>query len=684
MSIYSIPPLIVSVFTLFLSLLALIYGKKLIYSLLAFCTFIWLAGYTAVYSIRDYELALFLVRILYIGVVFIPAFFYHFAVSFVNPPQYLKAVRFNYFISLIFAFLISSPYFISGLYSGYWGYQTKAGWLHNIFLIYFAIVIGRAIALLYSYYRKKMDKALFLDAARARYVLLAFCAAAFASLDFMPDYGIRFYPLGFIFVSLHLVIIAYAVLVYRLMDMKSFLVRALIFVILYAVAFGAPFILSKQEKSWLTIIFGPGWFWPFIFILFFFVSLGPFIYFYIDKNAQRFIRKEQIEFQRKLKEASFRMMLCTDQNTCLKELVSNLRDIIKVEWVAIYLKDGYSPKYAIKQIHPQEARANLPQEFALNSVLAQALYSYKFPLIKEEMQSAVLKADLAVPIILYGDMLGFLLLGDRPKHRLYEQGDLDAIAFFSDQTALALENSRLYSIEKERVEEIENTLNTKSQFMSMVSHELRTPLSAIKANIGVVLDERSSALNAEQRSFLSIAKENVDRLTRLINAILDLQALTAGKVEYKLEEADINELIQKVQQTMIPLAQNKQLDFTLELKAGLPKARIDRDKITQVLTNLVNNAIQNTEKGRITITTHEEDNSIRVSVIDTGIGIAQKDLPKLFQQFVQVKRKTGRTGLGLAICREIIDAHNGKIWVESELGRGTVFHFILPIFERRS
>jgi len=131
------------------------------------------------------------------------------------------------------------------------------------------------------------------------------------------------------------------------------------------------------------------------------------------------------------------------------------------------------------------------------------------------------------------------------------------------------------------------------------------------------------------------------------------------------------------------MARERGLDFILDLEDDLPRIKFDRDKIVQVLVNLVDNAIKVTEKGGITITSDKADNSVRVSVSDTGRGIKSEDLPRLFRAFEQLgkmkDRKTGSSGLGLAISKEIIDAHNGKIWAESEFGRGTTINFILPV-----
>ncbi len=234
---------------------------------------------------------------------------------------------------------------------------------------------------------------------------------------------------------------------------------------------------------------------------------------------------------------------------------------------------------------------------------------------------------------------------------------------------------------------LEEALKIKSAFTSTVSHELRTPLTAIKESIAIVLEGAAGDINKQQMEFLGMAKNNVDRLTRLINDILDFQKLEAGKMEFKIKENDINNVIEEVYKIMLPLTDKKNLGLILNLANDLPRIQSDRDKLIQVLSNLINNAIKFTEKGSIAITTERSDNTIKVTVRDTGPGIKKENIPKLFQQFEQLKtggeRKTGGTGLGLAISKEIIEANKGKIWVESEFGKGASFIFVLPIKERR-
>ncbi len=236
---------------------------------------------------------------------------------------------------------------------------------------------------------------------------------------------------------------------------------------------------------------------------------------------------------------------------------------------------------------------------------------------------------------------------------------------------------------KEADRKIKEAMELKSQFISTVSHELRTPLTIIKEDIAIILDGAAGKVNKKQKPILDIAQRNIDRLARLINDVLDFQKLESGKAKFNIRDNNINEIAESIYKTMAPSVKIKGAELRLELDNNLPNIRCDSDKIVQVLTNLVSNAMKFTERGSITISTRKIENAVKVSVSDTGCGIKQENLSRLFHEFEQLvtggSRKTGGTGLGLAISKEIVEKHGGRIWGESELGKGTTFHFLLPI-----
>ncbi|HPM43447.1 MAG TPA: HAMP domain-containing sensor histidine kinase, partial [Candidatus Omnitrophota bacterium] len=234
----------------------------------------------------------------------------------------------------------------------------------------------------------------------------------------------------------------------------------------------------------------------------------------------------------------------------------------------------------------------------------------------------------------------------------------------------------------DRAEKMQATADMKSRLMSTVSHEFRSPLAAIKEGIALVLEGLIGQINNEQKDILHTAKKNVDRLNRLVENVLLLGKIESGKMEIAREDSDINQLVLETARSIYVLASDKGIDLEIKVDEKIPKVSLDPDRITQVVTNLLSNAIKFTSKGKITVTTKLEGDAVHVTVEDTGPGIEPQDAPKLFDTFETLggtRLAKGGTGLGLFISKDIITAHKGKIWVESTPGKGSAFHFTLPL-----
>ncbi len=233
---------------------------------------------------------------------------------------------------------------------------------------------------------------------------------------------------------------------------------------------------------------------------------------------------------------------------------------------------------------------------------------------------------------------------------------------------------------KEAEKALKELVESKSKFTATVSHELRSPLAMIKEATNLVLDEVLGPLNDGQKEMLNITKNNVARLGRLVNNVLQYQKMEAGKTGYDLQENDVNELVKEANKGAILFAGDRKADIMTDLGTDLPRIRFDSDKIMQVVVNLMANAIKYSKSGPIVIRTRVENSEIHISVQDSGQGIYPEEQDEIFKPFSQGKgRRKGGTGLGLAIAKEIVLAHHGRIWVESEIGKGSTFHFTLPV-----
>lgn len=231
--------------------------------------------------------------------------------------------------------------------------------------------------------------------------------------------------------------------------------------------------------------------------------------------------------------------------------------------------------------------------------------------------------------------------------------------------------------------------NLKSAFVANVSHELRTPLVAIDKSLTLILEKEAGELSPTQEQFLSIAQRNLKRLSVLINDLLDLSKLEAGKMEVRRKRMAINNVIQEVIDSLNNWARSKNITLEKRIEDMLPDVEIDPDRLAQVLTNLVGNAVKFTPNdGKITLEAKLSEGDgkkeLEVSVKDTGIGIAPEDLPKIFSKFYQCGGErmisdVNGTGIGLSIAKEIVELHGGRIWVESEKGQGARFIFTIPL-----
>ncbi|MGB3006319.1 MAG: GAF domain-containing protein, partial [Chitinophagaceae bacterium] len=312
---------------------------------------------------------------------------------------------------------------------------------------------------------------------------------------------------------------------------------------------------------------------------------------------------------------------------------------------------------------------------------------------------------LGVPIPVGDEIIGVLSVQSTEQENRFNESDQRLLSTIAASVGVALRNAKLFEevqqakMEAEAASKIaENANAAKSAFLSTVSHELRTPLTSVLGFAKIIrkrLDEKIFPIvdktDPKTEKTIKQINENLkvvisegERLTHLINDVLDLAKIEAGKMEWNVENVSMSEVAERAIAATSSLFDQKNLKLIKQIDADLPEISGDRDKLIQVIINLISNSVKFTDSGSVSCRLYQEKDEVIVSISDTGIGIALEDHAAVFEQFKQVggdtlTDKPKGTGLGLPICKEIIEHHGGRIWLESEAGKGSIFSFALPV-----
>jgi len=391
-----------------------------------------------------------------------------------------------------------------------------------------------------------------------------------------------------------------------------------------------------------------------------------------------------------------------DLQKVLTTIVAHAVELSGTDGGAIYEFDETAQEFQLRATHQtsqeliealREARIGLGGHTtmgraALNRVAVQIpdiLNEPAYP-FRETMERAGYRALLAVPLLREDRIIGALIVRRRAPGQ-FPKETVDLLQTFATQSVLAIQNARLFREIEDKSRQLEAASRHKSQFLANMSHELRTPLNAILGYTELILDHIYGEVPARIREILERLERNGRHLLGLINDVLDLSKIEAGQLTLSLTDYSMKEVVQMVITAVESLAAEKKLALKVTVPPDLPLGKGDERRLTQVLLNLVGNAIKFTEVGEVRVEVRASDGAFLVSVADTGPGIAEADQQKIFKEFQQVDssstRQKGGTGLGLAIAKKIIELHAGHIGVESSLGKGSTFWFSLPIHVER-
>jgi len=308
--------------------------------------------------------------------------------------------------------------------------------------------------------------------------------------------------------------------------------------------------------------------------------------------------------------------------------------------------------------------------------------SYDVTRIRTVFERLGYRSILGVPLILESAILGVLLVW-RKEPGTFAPEIVNLLQTFASQSVLAIQNARLFREIADKSRELEEASRHKSEFLASMSHELRTPLNAILGFNEMILGQVYGSVPADLQEPLIDIQNSGKHLLRLINNVLDLSKIEAGRMDLALADYSVQDVVENVRASLRSLADEKGLEFVATVPDDIPLAHGDGGRMTQSLMNLAGNALKFTRQGRVEIAVERQGDVLVFRVVDTGIGIAPDKIDSLFSEFRQgdasITREFGGTGLGLSITKKFVELHGGRIWVESQPGRGSTFFIAIPL-----
>jgi signal transduction histidine kinase/HAMP domain-containing protein len=393
--------------------------------------------------------------------------------------------------------------------------------------------------------------------------------------------------------------------------------------------------------------------------------------------------------------ASARIASLKHQDELLQDIVELTHESFDLYQVSIFLFDdrsnqfalasasggGSQPMLADKKNFDLDAQGLVPRAGAtrqpvLENDVRNSQYHAANPYLPET------QSELSIPIVAGDTLIGVLDLQSRSKDR-FSTDDLRAMGLLAEQIGVAVENARLYARQGELIENLRAADQMKSQFLASMSHELRTPLNSILTFSDLMATGTFGEVNEEQTDYLHKILFSGRHLLALINDVLDISKMESGMMKLFIEDDfDVAKEVQQVSATVEKMIGDKEVELILDVDAEFPLLSVDKRRVRQVLLNILSNAVKFAQEGTITLSVKKKEHEILFAVIDTGPGIREDQQELIFEPFVQTEtgiKHAGGTGLGLPISKRLVEAHGGRLWLESAPGQGAAFYFTIPL-----
>ncbi|MDZ7611997.1 MAG: ATP-binding protein [Candidatus Moranbacteria bacterium] len=727
-NIYNFFPLLSSILFLILGVLVLIKDRKsktnIAFLFVCISTFIWQFSWFLLFPTRDAASASLLIKIGWVGIILIPVSFYNFATFFLGIRNslnrifliivHMTAVAFLYF-------LLFSNFFIDGYHNFFWGLYPKAGMLHPFFLLFLLIIIVRIFYLFFLYYSSQSLAKL--KVYQLKFLLIAVTFYILSSVDFLINYGIEIYPFGFIFILIFLAIISYAIVRHRLLDIKLVLRRSSVagasLGVVIGSAVGIKFLSREYFPDYgLTINF-----LVLAGAIFAYPRLSEFFY----KVANKYFFTSLYDSRKVILDTTNRIRTILEENKIYKLLDDTFRRIFGVEKFGVLDLDDDGKNYTIS--YNRGFKLEGKEKFPANPTLHKAFIEKNKSIILEEVKDLYYSKDtketikmmekagveVLAPLNIKKRTIGLLVLGPKETGEMFNKEDLQLMEIIGGQSAISIENAQLYSEVvnfneklkrevKKATADLEETNRkirransklsgaykklrqldeAKNEFISIASHQLRTPLTSIKGFISMIMEGDYGKLSASINRVLKKIYISNERLIKLVNDLLSISRIEAGRFTFNFRKNNLPQMVSKIMDTFELEAKEKNLRLTYHPpEKEMEDFIFDKEKLQEVISNLIDNAVKYTQEGKVEVSVKDNPEKARITVSDSGRGMAGNELEAVFEKFRRGSKSTSvdteGTGLGLYVCQKIVTAHQGKIWAESD-GPGKGSRFIVEI-----
>ncbi len=733
MNPYSIPPLITSLLLLAMSVFLFVKKKgenpisKL--ALLQFVALLWLFSESMLYASETAKIARFWAKTSYIGVILIPPSFFHFIVAFLRTDKYRRSLLISYLVGgsfLIILFL--TDILIKGADRHFWGYYPKVGYFHVFFIIYCAFVLATTFYVLYSHLKNQTPPSQ--ERNKIQLIMVSFFIGFLSVIDFLPKYGVELYPMSFLFISLWLLLVSYAIAKHRLFDIQLAINKGTSYALTFFLGIlpVAIIIYFLQQVFPLTI--------PITLVLGLAVVLS-FVFHKIYPYSERFVQKrlfrKRLDYYQVLRKFSHDMVAALDLQNLLQRFDQTLHEALQVSSVAVYLTGPLNGKYPL--IHVSNSRDFVPgrmqksaaktteqnteresvevdsphlsgliPQWTSGDALVEMAFQAKDVLVLGEMemmarekknetleqaiaQMREVKAEVCMPLKRDSTMIGIALLGPRENDGYYAPGDLDLLHIVGQNACVAIQNALLVEDMKRSFQLLHRTQRFAAlgELVAGMSHEIRNPLMPI-----TYLLELAANPAVDRERLKRQTEASWQALHRITGVLTEIETLAAPyKPEFK--PADIERLLDDAVMVLEPQIKERKQSVIREY-AALPEPMVDADRLAQVFLDVLLNAVEaNSDGGSVWVRTREivlrgELMGIQVEIEDKGCGIARENIERVFDPFFTTKYKSivrGGTGLGLSVAQRIMEDHRGTIELVSTVGKGTRVLINIPMREWR-